>query len=235
LKLRSDSRKDFSITTDAQIAANRINAQASTGPRTVTGRARVSRNAVSSGLYSSGDFVRPEEQDLYAEFRAGFHEDLAPEGAVEQTLSAEIIHAAWRLRRCSVIEAGMEPEGELDPMLNPVQQAVDRARAQAQRSFHRATAELRRLQTERQFRTEFLPADFDTTLLGVASYKDMAPALSRLQKRERAVQPVPAAEPDITKQSQSAIGRNTPCPCGSGIKFKRCCGKGAPAVLNRAA
>jgi uncharacterized protein YchJ len=215
------------MATDAQIAANRINAQASTGPRTAVGQSRVSRNAISSGLYSSGDFVRPEEQDLYAEFRAGFHEDLAPGGAVEQTLAAEIVHAVWRLRRCSVIEAETQPDGELDPMLNPIQQAVDRARAQAQRSFHLATAELRRLQTERQFRVESLPADFDTATLGLASYKDMAPALSRPPRR---MEPKPV----ITKQSQSATGRNAPCICGSGIKFKRCCGKGAPAVLNAA-
>ena len=26
--------------------------------------------------------------------------------------------------------------------------------------------------------------------------------------------------------------RNAQCPCGSGIKFKRCCGKGAPPVLH---
>jgi len=221
------------MATDAQIAANRRNAQASTGPVTAAGRSRSSRNAISSGLYSSGDFVRPDEQDIYAEFRAGFQNDLAPEGAIEQTLAAEIVHSAWRLRRCSVIEAGMEPDGELDPMLNPVQQAVDRARAQAQRNFHRAASELRRLQTERRFRAEFLPADFDTTPLGLASFKEMAPTLIRLPRRA----PVPAAaqKPDITKGSQSSTGRNSPCTCGSGVKFKRCCGKGAPAVLNNAA
>lgn len=26
------------------------------------------------------------------------------------------------------------------------------------------------------------------------------------------------------RQSPSKVGRNSPCPCGSGIKFKRCCG-----------
>lgn len=25
--------------------------------------------------------------------------------------------------------------------------------------------------------------------------------------------------------SGTSVGRNAPCPCGSGIKFKRCCGK----------
>jgi hypothetical protein len=29
--------------------------------------------------------------------------------------------------------------------------------------------------------------------------------------------------------------RNAQCPCGSGIKYKRCCGEGAPPVLNKAA
>jgi hypothetical protein len=193
------------MSSEAQITANRNNAQSSTGPVTSAGKSRVSRNALSHGLYSSGDFVRPDEHDLYAEFRAGFQADLVPEGAIEQTLCAEIIHAAWRLRRCSVIEAGMSPieDGQPDPLTGKTQQAVDRARAAAHRIFHRAMSELRRIQTERRLR-----------------------------------QP---AEPKITIQTQSSpapdrsIGRNSPCICGSGLKFKRCCGKGAPAVLNLAA
>ena len=41
---------------------------------------------------------------------------------------------------------------------------------------------------------------------------------------------------DLTKQTQLAkqsqvTPRNAMCPCGSGQKFKRCCGRGAPAVL----
>lgn len=28
--------------------------------------------------------------------------------------------------------------------------------------------------------------------------------------------------------------RNAPCPCNSGLKFKRCCGKNAPPVLGPA-
>jgi hypothetical protein len=262
------------MATEAQIAANRNNAQASRGPVTAAGKSRVSRNAISHGLYSSGDFVLPDEHDLYSEFCAGFQTDLAPEGATEQTLSAEIVHAAWRLRRCSAIEAAaaMMPVGadencvgQRDPLLDKTQQSVDRARAHAHRLFHRAMSELRRLQTERQFRIEFLPADFDTTILGLASYKDIAPALTNdvrrkllLEKLRRAEErsaandliaqlelPIPAAaahpQPEITIQSQSSpehassIGRNSPCTCGSGVKFKRCCGKGAPAVLNLAA
>ena len=33
----------------------------------------------------------------------------------------------------------------------------------------------------------------------------------------------PSARPP---QAQPAVGRNDPCPCGSGKKYKKCCGKG---------
>jgi len=58
--------------------------------------------------------------------------------------------------------------------------------------------------------------------------------------------PVPKAPAVIapraaaTKQTQSAppvtpvsIARNSPCPCKSGQKYKRCCGKDAPPVLTK--
>jgi hypothetical protein len=236
------------MATDAQIAANRTNAQASSGPITAEGKSRASRNALSSGLYSQADFVLPGEHGIYAEFCANFQSDLVPEGAVEQTLAAEIIHAAWRLRRCSAVEAGMSYD--IDPMLDPdaakTQQSVDRARVQAHRAFHRATAELRRLQTERQFRAEFLPEDFDTESLGLASYKEIAPALRKLRRAEEQTvmndamsemmqqinRPLPTLPPE---KSGSFCARNAPCTCGSGIKYKRCCGVGSPGILNNAA
>jgi hypothetical protein len=231
------------MATEAQIAANRINAQASTGATTAAGKARSSRNALSTGLFSRGDFVLPDEQAQYAEFCASFQAHLEPEGPIEQTLTAEIIHAAWRMRRCSAVAAGLT--GSLDPMVDPAaaqtQQAVDRARNDAHRAFQRSISELRRLQTERQFRTESFPEDFDPPALGIASFKDMAPALMIDTQRQLLLQklrPNQEPKPLFTIPTQSALGqtpRNSPCTCGSGHKFKRCCGKGAPAVLNRAA
>jgi preprotein translocase subunit SecA len=31
--------------------------------------------------------------------------------------------------------------------------------------------------------------------------------------------------PTTYKRSGAKVGRNDPCPCGSGKKFKKCCGK----------
>ena len=39
-----------------------------------------------------------------------------------------------------------------------------------------------------------------------------------------------AALPD--PRDEPATARNAPCPCGSGLKYKRCCGRNAPPRLS---
>ncbi|MDP9054572.1 MAG: hypothetical protein M3N93_09770, partial [Acidobacteriota bacterium] len=70
------------MATEAQLLANRENAAASTGPVTPQGKSRVSRNAVTSGLFSATGFLQPDERDIYSEFRAAYEADLAPAGAI---------------------------------------------------------------------------------------------------------------------------------------------------------
>ena len=223
------------MSTESQIAANRRNAEASTGPRTAEGKARVSRNSTTFGLYSTGDVVRPEEESLYRAFCEDFQQQLAPQGAMETTLAAEIVHAAWRLRRCAAAESSLDAQSGLDPMLDPATAAawnsIDRARTQALRHFQRATAELRRLQTERQARND---EDLNRDLK-----KDLKPSLSPDVRPQ--LLPNKLLPNNPTKQTQSdlpetaPIPRGAPCPCGSGAKYKRCCGTNAPAVLSPAA
>ena len=89
------------MATTAQLLANRQNAGWSVGPVTATGKARVSQNATKFGLFSVANFVRPEERDIFNEFECGYIAELAPDSSLEQTLAREIVHAAWRLRRCA--------------------------------------------------------------------------------------------------------------------------------------
>ncbi|WP_243647126.1 SEC-C metal-binding domain-containing protein [Scopulibacillus darangshiensis] len=47
------------------------------------------------------------------------------------------------------------------------------------------------------------------------------------------MKPLPTAQPSakrkgpngIGKVNRKKVGRNTPCPCGSGKKYKKCCGR----------
>src|SRR5579884_4201567 len=135
------------MSSTAQILANRQNAELAHGPVTASGKARVSQNATKFGLFSVANFVRPEEQGPFNEFESGYIAELAPGSPLEQTLAREIIHAAWRLRRCANLEVA-PPDDLTDEELDRLQTSIDRARAAAQRTFHRSLKELRRLQTE---------------------------------------------------------------------------------------
>jgi uncharacterized protein YchJ len=194
------------------------------------------RNAISLGLFTMQDFVRPDETDAYHQLCKSFWDHLRPNGPLEQTFVSEIIRASWRLRRCSVVEASMSDrvgDSSIDPMEDPwhsaLQNTVDRASASANNTLRRATTELRRLQTERQIRQELLPAGADVSALGIASYREVIAAKSEFAKQ---TQSTDRARP--TERTQS-ISRNSACPCGSGLKYKRCCGQNSPGILSQVA
>jgi uncharacterized protein YchJ len=210
----------MSTASSAQIDANIRNAQSSTGPRTEEGKATCSKNAVTHGLHTAGDFIRPGEENSYHEIRNSLMQELIPHGILEHTLVDEIHRATWRLRRCGQVEAdlvamlhGANPACILDPMetdhphAEKVQKSVDRARAQAHRLLHKCTAELRKLQAER--RSAALAAKYEHS------------EISRIYK----------TDPLATGSRHVNIARSALCPCQSGLKYKRCCGIDAPPVL----
>jgi hypothetical protein len=87
------------MTTQAQIEANRINAQKSTGPRTPEGKAIVAQNAIKHGLLARDAVVIGEETDDFAFFRDQLGAELTPVGLVESRLVARIAGLFWRLQR----------------------------------------------------------------------------------------------------------------------------------------
>ena len=184
-------------------------------PRTEAGKAASSHNAVTHGLFVARDFIRPGEDHLYSELGESLHADLTPQGPLELNLVEEIRRAMWRLRRCGEVESHLaigldDGRGYIfDPMetanlaAEKVQKSVDRARAQAHRLLHKCTFELRKLQSERKKSSPF------------------AATPGSFCKTE--IHPV---------QAPPQTPRNAECSCGSGLKYKRCCGKDAPAVLH---
>jgi hypothetical protein len=144
------------------------------GPRTEAGKAVSSQNALKFGLFATRDFIRPEEQSIYNELAESLQNELAPEGVLEQTLADEIRRATWRLRRCAQIDEGFSTSEE-DPMLREsaasLQLSVDRARSQAHRILHKCTAELRKLQTEREYRSRHRDPVTDELRLGLCDLR----------------------------------------------------------------
>jgi hypothetical protein len=219
----------YAMSSTAQILANRQNAERSRGPVTVAGKARVSQNATKLGLFSVANFVHPEERDIFNDFESGYLAELSPATPLEQTLAREIIHAAWRLRRCANLEV-TPPENMTDEELDRLQLSIDRARSAAQRTFHRSLKELRRLQS----------GHLEPAVLMVEQAKAMDALLKKdLDDRQRQLTESPSQNSAKQTQSQpaktAAIPRSALCPCKSGQKYKRCCGKNALPVLTRRA
>jgi len=235
------------MATNSQIDANRLNAQFSTGPRTESGKATSSRNALTLGLYTRADYVKPEERDLYKEFCETMYAELCPASLLEETLVSEITGASWRLRRCNAADAGLD---FFDESTDKLRRSVERARASATSLLHRGINQLRRLQTDRRKSAPPAPAlqmpqpqpqpltkaDLESLLEPPADFIANLDAMLTRQAGnfapgqmasicQTAFAPAPPAR---------QIPRSAPCPCKSGEKYKRCCGKNAPPVLHAA-
>jgi hypothetical protein len=158
--------------TEAQLTANRENAQLSTGPRTATGRKRSSLNAFRHGLTGHIVIHTPEDEQAFKKHCEGIREALAPVGALEQDLAQSIAEDRWRLNRARALEDSIFALGQVE---HPLQDSghhpeVDAAFAQGRtwmthahelhllttyenrirRSVEKNTVELRALQSERK-------------------------------------------------------------------------------------
>ena len=87
------------MSTDAQILANRLNAQKSTGPCTLEGKAAVSQNAVRHGLSAERDVIASESQADFDLFRRQLLDELSPLSPMESILAERIVALSWRLKR----------------------------------------------------------------------------------------------------------------------------------------
>ena len=154
-------------------AANRRNAQLSTGPVTPEGKAAVRLNALQHGFTSENATIFDEDDDAFDELRNTFLDHLQPAGPLETALVHQIVMAQWRLARLRRLETGLfnlafadseddikktydnklTPRGRIayvfrnntDPLAT-----FSRYEARIERSFYRALRELQRLQAARQ-------------------------------------------------------------------------------------
>jgi len=91
------------MSTEAQILANRRNAQKSTGPRTGEGKAAVSQNAVKHGLTAS-QIIFSENQPEFELYRDQMLAELIPASPMESMLAERIVTLSWRLKRTCRIQ-----------------------------------------------------------------------------------------------------------------------------------
>jgi len=92
------------MATQAQIIANRINAQKSTGPRTAHGKYIVSQNAVKHSLLTNCSVIASESQQDFVCYRQRLLDELEPASPMESVLAERIVELSWRLKRASRLQ-----------------------------------------------------------------------------------------------------------------------------------
>ena len=147
------------MASEKQIAANRLNAEKCAGPRTPSGKAVSSQNALKTGLDAKSEVIRTESQSDYealiAEYYARFH----PTVPEERCLVDKLITSEWLGRRYLRADAAVweqrfddtksEATGRIFRERSDIFARVERRINSAQRNFQQALKQLMAIQAKR--------------------------------------------------------------------------------------
>jgi hypothetical protein len=162
-----------SALSEAQLAANRANAQHSTGPTSPEGKAKVSLNAVKTGLTGRTVLLSSEEAEPYKALLADYEKLLQPVNVEERALVQSIVDCRWRLDRIPGLEMALltiirNEWIARDPMYNAPARAI-----------------LTEMEIRRKHEKEFRYLQIQEARLARRREKEMAELL-RLQKERKA-------------------------------------------------
>jgi hypothetical protein len=93
------------MASQAQIDANRCNAQLSTGPRSEAGKFVSAKNALKHGLRATNALLADESKYEFEQFAAAFTAELRPQGMQQEMVVERLVHLHWKLKRVPRLEA----------------------------------------------------------------------------------------------------------------------------------
>ena len=138
------------MTTKAQIAANRNNAQHSTGPRTEEGKAASSQNSLKFGFCGSFKVLSLESQEEFDEFLKSLQDEHQPATTTESLLVQKMAEHYWLSRRAQHLQS--MSLGHDIPYEQQCREFALYLRYQTthDRAFHKSLDQLLKLQKERR-------------------------------------------------------------------------------------
>lgn len=219
----------------ARLAANRANAQLSTGPTSQDGRAKASLNAVKTALTGRTVLLPSDDAALYEQHVLAYSKELRPLTQRECDLVQSIADTAWRLKRIPALEMAIYAQGRLEfaehfdhhePAARPSMielktfltyekqlRNLQLQEARLHRRYEKDTAELRKVQAERDRRESI---DLDTcSKLYLAAKHDRQPfhpsdhgfefSMEDIEAYLEGVRAANIARASVTKQRDAAV------------------------------
>jgi hypothetical protein len=99
------------MATQKQLAANRLNAQKSTGPRSPQGKARSSMNALKTGIDAGTQIIQHESPSRLEALAGEYHDRFHPTTPEQRMLVDTLVDSEWLLRRFRRVEAQLWQQG----------------------------------------------------------------------------------------------------------------------------
>lgn len=182
------------MSTQAQIDANRANAQCSTGPRSSEGKAAVSQNARRHGLSSQYLPLSDAERPRFEALEQSLRENINPNGALQESIFRELAAAVWKrdIVNRLIAEASAASEALFEDEPSDRLRKLHRHKADQDRAANRAMRLLKELQTN-----DLYLANLPVGAPGLANY-----ARFTKQTQSAASEPEPQAPPQAPEAPQ---------------------------------
>jgi len=215
-----------------QTHTNQANATHSAGPKTPAGRQRASMNAFRHGLTGNRMILQPHEQEAYQRLTGTLTSELKPATEMESQLVGKIVDCHTRINRIAAIESNILNFGLLECTSDAAHDDALECMAAQSRAWLAHENSFEKLgRYEGRLARQLLAYTKELERLQNSRRSDSA--------RDESAQPTQTAplNPRVAsfRSTPVATPRSAACPCGSGVKYKRCCGRDALPVLGRAA
>ena len=174
------------------------------------------------------EIARLDRRQLQTRLTTAIEERFRPEmRRMERIVVLEILDEAWK-NHLLVMDhlkdsIGLRGYAQIDPKVEYKREGM--------RTFEEMWNSVRQRVTDVVFHIEDLPAHFvgSTWKESQATKEEPASGSQIAQQQQAAIDGTQAdKKPEPIRNRQPRVGRNDPCPCGSGKKYKHCHGKGKP-------
>jgi preprotein translocase subunit SecA len=169
------------------------------------------------------------KDDLHARIKAAYQKKEAQVGSdmmryLERMLMLQVVDSQWKDHLLAMDHLkegiGLRGYGQKDPLIEYKREGFEMFEAMEARIARDTLTFLMKVQVAVEAER--------TADAGDLSDRPLASRGDGRQRRESgvtsALRPRAAATPALAPAMKAKVGRNEPCPCGSGKKYKKCCG-----------
>jgi preprotein translocase subunit SecA len=141
---------------------------------------------------------------------------------MERALLLQILDGAWKEHLLAMdhlrSSVGLRGYAQVDPKVEYKREGMS--------LFDNMWVSVGNYVTDLIFKMEQLDEGFvGSTMVETAAIKEEAPAASEIERQQQAAIAGTEADKKLEpiRNREPRVGRNDPCPCGSGKKYKQCC------------